>query len=119
MSQRATVLVVDDDPDTVETMREILEEEGHTVLSAANGKEGLELALRHIPDLVLLDLDMPVMNGHAFLDAVRRSPSLANVTVVVLSGMADAGDVSCESVKKPLRPDTLVGLIDRVAHAAP
>ena len=44
MSQRATVLVVDDDPDTVETMREILQEEGHTVLSAKNGREGLDMA---------------------------------------------------------------------------
>jgi CheY-like chemotaxis protein len=121
MCHRATVLVVDDDPDTVETMREILEEEGHTVLSARNGREALELALRNVPDLVLLDLDMPVMDGHAFLDAVKQSPSLANVTVVVLSGMGDAEveQVPCESVKKPLRLDTLIGLIDRVAGAAP
>jgi CheY-like chemotaxis protein len=121
MSHRATVLVVDDDPDTVDTMREILEEEGHTVLSARNGREGLALALAYVPDLVLLDLDMPVMNGHAFLDAVKRSPSLAKVTVVVLSGMGEheVEDVPCESVRKPLRLNTLIGLIDRVADAAP
>ncbi len=118
MSQRATVLVVDDDPDTVETMREILEEEGHTVLSAKNGREGLDIALRHVPDLVLLDLDMPVMDGHAFLAALKNSPSLADVTVVVLSGASDAR-VACETVKKPLRLHTLLGLIDRVADAAP
>ena len=117
MSNRATVLVVDDDPDTVETMREILEEEGHTVLSASNGLEGLEVALRTIPDLVLLDLDMPVMNGQAFLEAVERLPSLADVTIVVLSGASDTR-VPCESVMKPLRLDTLLGLIDRVAVAA-
>ena len=118
MSQRATVLVVDDDPDTVETMREILEEEGHTVLSAKNGREGLDIALRDIPDLVLLDLDMPVMDGHAFLEAMKKAPSLAEVTVVVLSGASDAR-VACEAVKKPLRLDTLLGLIGRVADAAP
>lgn len=117
MSQRATVLVVDDDPDTVETMRDILEEEGHTVLSARNGREGLDLALRYVPDLVLLDLDMPVMDGRAFLDALRKLPSLANVTVVVLSGTNDAR-LACESVQKPLRLDTLLGLIGRVADAA-
>ncbi len=118
MNQRATVLVVDDDPDTVETMRDILEEEGHTVLSATNGLEGLEIALRSVPDLVLLDLDMPIMDGRAFLDAVGKSPSLAGVTVVVLSGAADTR-VPCEAVQKPLRLDTLLGLIDRVADAAP
>jgi CheY-like chemotaxis protein len=117
MSQRATVLVVDDDPDTVETMRDILEEEGHKVLSARNGREGLELALRYVPDLVLLDLEMPVMDGRAFLDAVRKLPTLADVTVVVLSGTSDTR-VPCESVKKPLRLDTLLGLIHRVADAA-
>ena len=118
MNHGATVLVVDDDPDTVDTMRDILEEEGHTVLSARNGLEGLEVATRLVPDLVLLDLDMPVMDGHAFLDAVRKTPSLASVTVVVLSGSVDS-HVPCESVQKPLRLDTLLGLIDRVADAAP
>lgn len=118
MSQRATVLVVDDDPDTVETMRDILEEEGHTVLSARNGLEGLEAALAHVPDLVLLDLDMPVMDGRGFLEAVGKAPSLADMTVVVLSGTDDAR-ITCESVKKPLRLDTLLGLLGRVASVAP
>jgi len=118
MNHHATVLVVDDDPDTVETMRDILEEEGHTVLSARNGLEGLEVALRSVPDLVLLDLDMPVMDGHAFLAAVHRTPSLAGMTVVVLSGAIDER-LPCESVQKPLRLDTLLGLIDRIADAAP
>ncbi|MBX3192041.1 MAG: response regulator [Labilithrix sp.] len=119
MGHRATVLVVDDDQDTVETMRDILLEEGHTVLCASNGKDALALALASPPDLVLLDLNMPEMDGRAFLDVVRRVPALANVTVVVLSGAADAARVSCEAVQKPLRLDTLLGLIDRVAHAAP
>ena len=118
MSQRATVLVVDDDPDTVATMREILEEEGHTVLSAKNGREGLEVALQTIPDLVLLDLNMPEMDGRAFLAAMKKSPTLAAVKVVVLSGASDAPDMACESVMKPLRLDTLLGLIDRVALVA-
>ena len=118
MNHHATVLIVDDDPDTVETMRDILEAEGHTVLSARNGLEGLEVALRTVPDLVLLDLDMPVMDGRAFLASVRRTPELAGVTVVVLSG-ADDVPAACESVQKPLRLDTLLGLIGRVADAAP
>lgn len=118
MSRRATVLVVDDDPDTVETMRDILEEEGHIVLSAKNGREGFDLAVLYAPDLVLLDLEMPVMDGHAFLAAVRRVPALSTMTVVVLSGASDAR-VACEAVKKPLRLDTLLGLIGRVNHAVP
>jgi CheY-like chemotaxis protein len=117
MSQRATVLVIDDDPDTVETMRDILEEEGHEVLSAPNGYEGLCIALRVIPDLVLLDLDMPVMDGRAFLAEYEKYPTLRGVTVVVLTG-ADDAQLPCERVKKPLRLDTLIGLIDRVDRVA-
>ena len=87
MSQRATVLVVDDDPDTVETMRDILEEEGHVVLSAKNGREGLDLALRYLPDLVLLDLEMPVMDGiEATQKVVAELPATA---VLILTSFSD------------------------------
>lgn len=117
MSQRATILVVDDDDDAVATMREILEEEGHNVLAARNGREALQVALQTVPDLVLLDLEMPEMDGRAFLAELDRSPTLASVKVVVVSGAADVTSVPCECVSKPLRLDTLLGLIDRAAAA--
>jgi CheY-like chemotaxis protein len=62
---------------------------------------------------------MPEMDGRTFLDVMRREPSLANVHVVVLSGAADASRISSDAVTKPLRLDTLLGLIERVAHVAP
>jgi len=117
MSHRATVLVVDDDQDTVDTLREILEEEGHHVRSANNGREALASVLESQPDLVLLDLDMPEMDGRAFLREVGQTPSLAYLPVVVLSGASDADRLPCESVSKPLRLDTLLGLLDRVSCA--
>lgn len=118
MSQRATVLVVDDDADVTDTMREILEDEGHRVLVAPNGRTALELTLSARPDLVLLDLEMPEMDGRSFLAEVRANPELASVQVVVLSGSSDAGSLGAPAVTKPLRLDTLLGLIDRVSHAA-
>ena len=118
MSHAATVLVVDDDADTVDTMREILGAEGHRILCARNGRDALELTMREHPDIVLLDLEMPEMDGRAFLVELRRTPALARTTVVILSGADDAEDLGAASVKKPLRLDTLLGLIDRVAHAA-
>jgi len=118
MSHRATVLVVDDDQDTVDTMRDILEEEGHVVRCAKNGKDALAAALADPPDLVLLDLNMPEMDGRAFLAEVKARPELANVHVVVLSGASDVSKIACEAVTKPLRLDTLLGLIDRVADVA-
>ena len=118
MSHRATVLVVDDDADVTDTMREILEDEGHRVFVAGNGRRALEVARAEHPDLVLLDLEMPEMDGRHFLQEVRRTPELAGVQVVVLSGSADANALGIEAVTKPLRLDTLLGLIDRVSHAA-
>lgn len=116
MSQRATVLVVDDDEDTVDTMREILAGEGHVVLSARDGREALQVARDSSPDLVLLDLNMPGMDGRAFLAEMRAEPQLASLNVVVLSAAVDTHDVPCEVVSKPLRLDTLLGLIRKVAH---
>ena len=118
MSHGATVLVVDDDEDTVETMRDILTDEGHVVMCAHNGKEALALARATPPDLVLLDLNMPEMDGRAFMQALRADVRLARVSVVVVSGAPDAPAFAAETVEKPLRLDTLLGLIDRAASAA-
>jgi putative two-component system response regulator len=118
MSQRATVLVVDDDADTVDTMREILADEGHVVLCAKDGREALEVARDSSPDLVLLDLNMPGMDGRAFLAEVQAEPDLAALKVVVLSGADDTHDLPCECVQKPLRLHTLLGLIKKVARFA-
>lgn len=118
MSQRATVLVVDDDADITDTMREILEDEGHRVLVANNGLRALEVTRTEHPDLVLLDLEMPEMDGRHFLAEVRKEPDLDGVQVVVLSGSSDASDLGAEAVTKPLRLDTLLGLIERISHAA-
>lgn len=119
MGQSATVLVVDDDADILEVMGEVLGAEGHRVLSANNGRDALALVQRDRPDLVLLDLEMPEMDGRAFLAAVRAIPELDGVAVVVVSGAEDSCDLGAECVQKPLRLDTLLALIDRAARAAP
>jgi CheY-like chemotaxis protein len=117
MSQPATVLVVDDDADVTDTMREILEDEGHRVFVAGDGIRALEVVHAERPDLVLLDLEMPKMDGRHFLAEMRKTPELDRVQVVVLSGSRDAGDLGTEAVPKPLRLDTLLGLINRVGNA--
>lgn len=112
------MLVVDDDLDVVDAMAEILTAEGHRVLTATNGRAALELARDDPPDLVLLDLEMPEMDGRAFLRAVREIPAMADVRIVVVSGALDASDVDVERMTKPIRLDGLLALIDRAAHAA-
>ncbi len=79
------VLLVDDEPDFCRQMRKVLEEDGWTVREAGDGQAGLREVERQVPQVVLLDLMMPVMDGFAFLQALRARPGCAEVPVVVLT----------------------------------
>jgi len=79
------VLVVDDDPDTRQRMRTVLEKNGWTVVEAGNGEEALDWVAHTMPRLILLDLTMPVMDGFTFLHALRERPGCADIPVVVLT----------------------------------
>ena len=88
----ARVLVVEDDADGLEMVSRTLEKAGHHVIAAANGWEGLlALDARNV-DLIVLDLMMPGMNGHAFLRIVRNDQRRKAVPVIVLSALA-TGDL--------------------------
>lgn len=86
---RRSVLVVEDDEDIRAAIAEILEGEGYEVAIAANGSEALE-ELQHMPRpcLILLDLMMPVMNGHEFLGRIREMPRMQAVPVLVLTAVS-------------------------------
>ncbi len=85
-----TVLVVDDDPDTVEMHARLVQMHLREcrVIKARSGREALEILRRERPDLVLLDLFMPEVDGFAVLEAMREMPSARNVPVIVLTGQA-------------------------------
>jgi CheY-like chemotaxis protein len=80
-----SVLVVDDDPETREMVRRILEREGLRVTEAENGRVALEVVARDVPSLILLDLVMPEMDGFEFVLLLRQSPTGKDVPVVVLT----------------------------------
>jgi len=82
---RRTVLVVDDDPDTLGALSSWLDEEGFTVLTAANGIEALQRVQDHAPDVIVLDLQMPVMSGREFLQVWRSTMPAASIPVVAMS----------------------------------
>jgi hypothetical protein len=82
-----TLLVVDDDPQVRGMMRRQLEKEGYTVTEAVNGREGLERLAENRPDLVLLDLMMPEMDGFEFVAEVRKTASWRSIPVVVVTAM--------------------------------
>jgi CheY-like chemotaxis protein len=91
----ACILVVDDDPDSRETIREVLEELGHRVVEASNGREALDFLVEHPTEgvkLILLDLKMPVMNGWQLLKLLDSYVRLSSIPVLVISAFASTLD---------------------------
>lgn len=119
-AQCHSILVVEDSQDLREGLRDLLQVEGFDVLTAENGAVALELlAATDQPCLVLLDLMMPVMDGWAFLQAVRERPGtkVAALPVVVVSAVAgqEAAEAlrsryACQLIKKPFDPEVVVRL---------
>ncbi len=86
----ALVLVVEDEFGITELFDAVLTDEGHRVLTAANGKQGLEMLAAERPDLVFTDYMMPVMDGAAMLSAIAADPGLRDIPVVLMSSMPEA-----------------------------
>ena len=115
MERYGTVLVVDDDAEIREVLIQLLEEEGYTVLGAENGLQALaQLRERH-PNLMLLDLMMPVMSGWEVLETLGESGELATIPVIVVSAMCAPGAQAC--LRKPVDLDELLTLVGRYCHA--
>jgi DNA-binding response OmpR family regulator len=108
----ARVLVVEDDPDLAALEADVLKLRGHEVDVASNGREALEAVERARPDLILLDIKMPVMNGREFADEYRRrEPSTAPIMVVTAADDAQrrAAEVGASGwIAKPFDPDVLL-----------
>jgi len=87
------VLVVEDDADSRETTQRMLEQLGAQVVTAENGEQGLAAILSHVPDLVLVDLIMPVMDGYEFARRLRNDPKYRRVRLVALTGLREEPSV--------------------------
>jgi DNA-binding response OmpR family regulator len=79
------ILIIDDEPDIVKLLSDFLIGLGYTMVPAYNGREGLEVARKENPDLILLDYVMPEMDGYAFLDELRRDPLLMATPVIMIT----------------------------------
>ncbi|HEX8434015.1 response regulator [Archangium sp.] len=113
------VLVVDDDPDILEALSEILEAEGFEIRRARNGKEALERLEPHPPQLILLDLMMPVMDGWEFAQRMRQRPPVATIPIIVLSADRNVGSKATDigAVGHLAKPFELNDLLDMVRRA--
>ncbi|HEY2516835.1 MAG TPA: response regulator [Polyangiaceae bacterium] len=105
------VLVVDDDVEIRETLSALLQHEGYDVSRAENGVQALEQLRRFHPDVVLLDLMMPVMSGWEVLDALQESGEIDQVPIIVVSAMGAPGARAC--LRKPVDLDELLAVVGR------
>jgi CheY-like chemotaxis protein len=112
------VLVVEDDYHIRTLITDFLSLLGCTVDAASNGQEGLERIRDCVPDLILLDLMMPVMDGRQFSSAVRADRSAADVPIMLMSAAADArtavGEIRAQGLlAKPFNLDQLANVIEQ------
>lgn len=114
-----TILAIDDDALLLGSVVEVLQQAGYTVLQAKNGKEGLEAALKHHPDLVLTDNLMPILNGVDMIAGLRKDAWGAKVPVIIMTNMytADMLNQSLEAgatdyiMKSDMSLDKIVELV--------
>jgi CheY-like chemotaxis protein len=86
------VLVAEDNPINRELLRELLENRGYSVIEACNGQEALDMVEQSRPDVLLLDIGMPVLDGFAVMRKIRENPSLATLPVLAVTAYAMQGD---------------------------
>ena|SRR3989338_2294085 len=86
------ILLVDDEKDLVSTLRTLLEAKGYEVISATDGLEGLEKAKKEKPNLILLDVMMPNLNGYQVCRALKKDPNFKHIPIVMLTAKAQESD---------------------------
>jgi len=119
------VLVIDDEPDVRWLIRMSLERAGHEVIDAEDGLRGIALAMKQRPEIIVLDLMMPVMDGYGVLAELAKDPRTASVPVVVLSARAipdeaerAVGAGARRFLEKPFDPDLLANELNELLDAS-
>lgn len=120
------ILAIDDHPDTIQLIEMALQRHGYEVLGAYSGPEGLEIAEKERPDLILLDMMMPGMDGNAVCRAIRQNPDLAKTPVIMFTAKSQAMDKkgsfdagADDYVTKPTRPSELLERIEALLSRQP
>ena len=119
-TEHATILVVDDEPNIVQTLQDRLEMNDYKVITAGDGKEGLEKALSEKPDIILLDVIMPVMDGHEMLERLRQSDVGKEMAVIMLTARSQSQDISradaCGIEDYVVKPFDLSELLEKIEN---
>jgi len=124
-SWKPKILIAEDSADSREMMQVLLETRGYQVIAANDGMHAVEVALSSRPDLLLLDLELPKLDGLSVTRNLRLDPKFKDIPIIILSGhdpsrfRQDALDAGCdEYLLKPIDFDSLHELLDRMIVAA-
>ena len=126
MESKAKILIVDDDKDFVEATTMVLESKPYEVVVAYNGDDGLAKARKEKPDLIILDIIMPVKDGFKAAEQLKKDPDLKKIPVIMLTSFSEkGGDTSLsvsqgftldteDYVDKPVTPEELLKRVERL-----
>jgi two-component system, cell cycle response regulator DivK len=119
------ILLIEDNEQNRYLATFLLESHGFTVIPAPDGVQGIELAGRILPQLILLDIQLPIMDGYAVARELRSNPALNNIPIVAVTSYAMTGDrektiaAGCNGyIEKPINPETFVVEIKRYLEEA-
>jgi len=130
MIKKPRILLIDDDLDFVEATKIVLESKPYEVIVAYDGDDGLRKAKEKNPDLIILDVIMPVKDGFATAAQLKKDPELSKIPVLVLTSFAERGGESTVAVSggltletedyidKPIRPDELLSRVEKYLKRA-
>lgn len=117
---KAKILLIEDNAENRYLVTFLLQQRGHEIVPAESGPQGLELAAQVRPDLILLDIQLPGIDGHAVARALKSDPSLKHIPVVAVTSYAMVSDrekclaAGAEGyIEKPINPDSFVAEIER------
>ncbi|MFH1608394.1 MAG: response regulator, partial [Patescibacteria group bacterium] len=100
IKKEKTILIIEDETTLLDALCDKLASEGFKILRSKNGKEGLEIALREHPDLILLDIILPVMDGMTMLEKLRAENEWGkNARVIILTNLSEVGKIASDSLK--------------------
>ena len=117
---KSPILIIEDNAQNYYLMRYLLEQNGFSVVAAEDGRKGIELACANTPAAILLDIQLPEMDGYAVARELRKCPALDAVPIIAVTSYAMMGDRekaldagATDYVEKPIDPDTFVDRLRR------
>ena len=115
------VLVIEDSPDNMKLICFILEDSGYATIGAETGRKGIDMAITEKPDFIILDIQLPDIDGNEVLRQIRWSETDGNIPIIAMTSYAMSGDrekllnAGCTGyIEKPIDPETVMEEIDRI-----